>query len=203
MEKASFDQLNKLFEIAAGKRSCQTLFSTRNLRAVTQISQPYVINIIPRRLPKKVVPGEHFVLKDLSFYTEAREADAQARQERLNQREERRQKGTLRRAPVEKRPAPFPPARSSAEKKKKVPTKGIVIRSLVPSSSSASSSESSPPRRVSGQYGSGPSVPASEWLLPAVEEEPTVNQPGFPRPHPDDAAMLAPDQPTVEEANPP
>lgn len=77
-----------------------------------------------------------------------------------------------------------------------------MIRSLVPFSSSASSSESSPPRRFSGQYGSGPSVPASERLLPAVEEEPIVNQPGFPRPHPDDAAMLALDQPTVEEENP-
>lgn len=77
IEKASFDQLNKLFEIAASERSCQTLFSTWNLRAVTQISQPYVLNIIPRRLPKKVVLGEHFVLKDFPFYTEACEADAQ------------------------------------------------------------------------------------------------------------------------------
>ena len=142
MEKASFNRLNKLFEIAAGERSCQTLLSAQNLRLVTQVSQPYVLNIIPRRPPKKVVAGEHFVLKDLSFYSEVREADAQARQERLNQREEKRQEGTLRRAPGDKRPAPFPPARTPAEKKKKVPTKGIVIRSPVPSSSSASSSES-------------------------------------------------------------
>lgn len=90
VEKASFDRLNKLFEIMVGERNCQTLLSTRNLRAVTQISQPYILNIIPRRLPKKVVSGEYFVLKDLPFYMEAHEADAQARQERLNQREEKR-----------------------------------------------------------------------------------------------------------------
>ena len=46
--------------------------------------QPYVLNIIPRRLPKVVVPGEHFVLKDLPFYERAREADVKARQERLD-----------------------------------------------------------------------------------------------------------------------
>lgn len=90
MEKASFDRLNKLFEIAVGEKNCQTLLSTRNLRAVTQISQPYILNIILRRLPKKVVSGEHFVLKDLPFYTEAHKVDAQACQEHLNQREEKR-----------------------------------------------------------------------------------------------------------------
>lgn len=40
-------------------------------------------------------------------------------------------------------------------------------------------------------------------MLRGVEEEPTVNQPGSPRPHPDDAALSAPDQSAVEEANPP
>lgn len=76
VEKASFDRLNKLFEIMVGEKNCQMLLSTQNLRAVTQISQPYILNIIPRRLPKKVVSGEHFVLKDLPFYMEAHEADA-------------------------------------------------------------------------------------------------------------------------------
>ena len=51
------------------------------------------------------MPGEHFVLKDLPFYERAHEADAKARQERLNQREEKRQEGTLRKAPGEKGPA--------------------------------------------------------------------------------------------------
>lgn len=42
-----------------------------------------------------MVPEEYFVLKDLSFYEEAREADAKARQERLEQLEKRRQEGKL------------------------------------------------------------------------------------------------------------
>ncbi|RVW51969.1 hypothetical protein CK203_067983 [Vitis vinifera] len=37
VEKASFDRLIKLFEIAADERSCETLFSAQNLRLVTQV----------------------------------------------------------------------------------------------------------------------------------------------------------------------
>ncbi|RVW75242.1 hypothetical protein CK203_047180 [Vitis vinifera] len=44
----------------------------------------------------------HFALKDLPFYERARKADAKARQECLDQREEKRQEGTLRKAPGEK-----------------------------------------------------------------------------------------------------
>ena len=76
VEKASFNRLNRLFEIAAAKRSCETLLSVQNLRSVTQEPQPYVLNILPRRLPKEVVAGEHFVLKDLPFYAAVRKADA-------------------------------------------------------------------------------------------------------------------------------
>ena len=49
------------------------------------------------------MPGEHFVLKDLSFYERAREADAKACQEHLDQREEKRQERTPRKAPVKER----------------------------------------------------------------------------------------------------
>ena len=202
VEKASFNRLNKLFEIAAGERNYQTLFSARNLWMVTQVSQPYTLNIIPRRLPKKVVSGEHFILQDLSFYTEARDADAQACQERLSQREVKRQEGTLRRAPGEKRPASLPPTRHSVEKKKMVPIKGIVIRSPVPSSAFASSSESGLPRRVPGQYGSGPSISAFERLALPVEEEPSVDQPDSPRPDQDDMQLLVENKPAGEEVGP-
>lgn len=58
--------------------------------------------IILRRLSKVVVPGEHHILKDLPFYEEAREENAKAHQERLDQREEKRQEGTLRKASGEK-----------------------------------------------------------------------------------------------------
>ena len=85
VEKASFDRLNKLFEIAAAERHYQTLLIARNLLVVVRDPQPYITNILPRRLPKQVVPGEHFVLKDLLFYERARKADAKARQERLDQ----------------------------------------------------------------------------------------------------------------------
>ena len=79
MENALFDHLNKLFEIIAIERHHYMLFSARNLLAIVREPQPYVLNIIPRWLPKIVVPGEHFVLKDLPFYEKARKADAKAR----------------------------------------------------------------------------------------------------------------------------
>ena len=90
MEKASFDCLNKLFKITVIERHHQTLLSARNLLAVVREPQPYILNIFLRRLPKVVVLGEHFVLKDLPFYEKAREEDAKACQERLDQWEEKR-----------------------------------------------------------------------------------------------------------------
>lgn len=90
VEKASFDRLNRLFEITVGERNYQMLISSRNLLVVVWESQPYILNILPRWLPKVVVSGEYFVLKDLPFYERARDADTKARQECLNHREERR-----------------------------------------------------------------------------------------------------------------
>lgn len=58
--------------------------SAQNLLAVIQEPQSYILPIIPRWFPKVVVSGEHFVLKDLLFYEEVHEADAKARQERLD-----------------------------------------------------------------------------------------------------------------------
>ena len=90
VEKASFDHLNRLFEITFVERHYQTLHTARNLLAVVLEPHPYVLNILPRRLPKVVVLGEHFVLKDLPFYKRAREAEAKARQKHLDQWEEKR-----------------------------------------------------------------------------------------------------------------
>ena len=90
VEKASFDHLNRLFEIAAAEKSCETLLSVQNLRSVTREPQPYVLNILPRRLPKEMVAREHFVLKDLPFYAAVRKADAQSHKARLNKREVKR-----------------------------------------------------------------------------------------------------------------
>ena len=79
VEKASFDRLNKLFEITTVERHHQTLLTARNLLVVVREPQSYITNILPKRLPKEVVLGEHFVLKDLPFYERARKADAKAR----------------------------------------------------------------------------------------------------------------------------
>ena len=148
VEKASFDRLNKLFEITAIERHYQTLLFARNLLAVVREPQPYVVNILPRRLPKFIVPGEHFMLNDLPFYERVREADAKARQKRLDQREEKRQKGTLRKAPSEKgrnsSPVVRPPATKEKNKKKTLAQALWVVSPILDLSSS--SSESVPSR---------------------------------------------------------
>ena len=48
VEKATFDCLNKLFEITAVERHYQTLLIVWNLLAVVRETQLYVINILPR-----------------------------------------------------------------------------------------------------------------------------------------------------------
>lgn len=133
VEKAAFDWLNRLFEIIAGERNYQRLLSSRNLLAVVRKPQPYVLNILPRRLPKVVVSRKHFPLRDLHFYERARGADAKARQERLNYQKERRQEGTLRRAPGEKPRASFPPTQPLKEKKKRTLVKVAKAPPSVPS----------------------------------------------------------------------
>ncbi|RVW21238.1 hypothetical protein CK203_114582 [Vitis vinifera] len=96
VEKASFDQLNKLFVISTSERHYQTLLTDQNLLSVVQKPQPYIIPIFPRLAPKVLVPNEHHVLKDLPLYEEARAINAKARQDQLNQREKKHQEGTLR-----------------------------------------------------------------------------------------------------------
>ncbi|RVW14332.1 hypothetical protein CK203_099089 [Vitis vinifera] len=207
VEKASFDRLNRLFEIAAAERSCETLLSVQNLRLVTQEPQPYVLNILPRQLPKEVVVGEHFVLQDLPFYTAVRKADARSRKARLNKREVKRQEGLLWKAPGGKRPASSPPAGAPAKKKKKkVSNKGkevklstppkefvippstyvkeITIREPeVPSLPSVSSGSG----RLAGLNHSGPSLSVVGHLALLAEEATSINQPGSPHPDADAA----------------
>lgn len=79
VEKFSFDHLNKLFMITSNEKNHQRLLFARNLLAIIQEPQPYILPIILRWLPKVVVPGEHHVLKDLPFYEEAHKANAKAR----------------------------------------------------------------------------------------------------------------------------
>ncbi|RVW93241.1 hypothetical protein CK203_022429 [Vitis vinifera] len=49
--------------------------------------QLYVFHIIPHLLLKVLVPGVHYVLKDLPFYKVVREVDVKVHQDRLDQRE--------------------------------------------------------------------------------------------------------------------
>lgn len=94
-----------------------------------------------------MVPGEHFVLRNLHFYKKAREADAKAGQEHLSQRDERRQEGTLQRAPGKKRRMPSSATHPLAEKKKKITfvkvTKALTSAPSSPSTSSFSAVGSS------------------------------------------------------------
>ena len=99
--------------------------------------------------------GEHFLLKDLPFYERAREIDAKARQERLDQREEKRQEGTLRKAPGEKgrdsSPVTRPPATKEKKKTKKTLAQVLRIAALTPEalSSSCRSGPSQPDHTIS------------------------------------------------------
>ena len=142
VEKASFDRLNKLFEITTAERHHQTLLTARNMLTVVREPQSYITNILPRKLPKKVVSVEHFVLKDLPFYERARKADAKARQKLLDEQEEKRQEETLRKTCGEKGcdspPAARPPARK--EKKKTKKTLSQVFRISAPNLEASSSS---------------------------------------------------------------
>ncbi|RVW52953.1 hypothetical protein CK203_072662 [Vitis vinifera] len=168
-------RLNKLFEIATAERHYETMLTARNLLAVVQESQAYIINILPRKLPKKVVSGEHYVLKDLPFYKEA---------------------------PKKKRSAASLPGKAPAKKRKpvlhnkgkevKLPTlpkefvrspityeKEVTIKEpenpLPPSISSS-------PGHLAGLNHSGPSMSAAGRLALLAEEVTSINQPRSPHP---------------------
>ena len=99
VEKVSFNCLSKLFEIDAKERQCKTLLTARNLIAVVREPQEYVINILPRKMPKEVVPGEHYTVKDLPIYQALKEADAEKRRVLLDNREKKKNERTFGRLP--------------------------------------------------------------------------------------------------------
>lgn len=189
VEKTSFARLKRLLEITTSKKKYQTLLLAQNLLAVVREPQPYVLNILPRQLPKVVVPREHFVLRDLPFYEEAREADEKACQKRLGRQEERRQEGTLWRAPGEKGRVPLSVPCPSAEKKRKrnlvkvikAPTLAPISPSTTTSSTLDSSAHafegtSSSSRLDPGDPGPRPSNPNLEPLALVVIDKPGVEK---------------------------
>ncbi|RVW60645.1 hypothetical protein CK203_048848 [Vitis vinifera] len=144
----------------------------------------YFTNILPRKLPKKVVPGEHFVLKDLPFYMEVRKADAQARKALFNEREKRRQEGTLRRAPGDERSAPLPPADAPSGKEEEGSHKG--------NSKKISSSHKESSNKISSSH-KGNSNEISSSLRLALCFKRFLDKPGSPRPDADAAGASCPD----------
>ncbi|KAL6319872.1 hypothetical protein AAG906_036942 [Vitis piasezkii] len=118
VEKTSFACVCKLCEIDPKERAYKTLLSARNLMAIVRESQEYVINILPRKLSKEeIVPGEHYTVKELPIYLEAKEADAEKRRKLLEDRDKRKNEGTIRKAPGQKRGPDSPPKKTPAKKK--------------------------------------------------------------------------------------
>ncbi|RVW56304.1 hypothetical protein CK203_114158 [Vitis vinifera] len=83
-----------VLKIDAKERQCKMLLTARNLMAVVQEPQEYVINILPRKMPKEVVPGEHYIVKDLPIYQALKEADAEKRRALLDNQEKKKNEGT-------------------------------------------------------------------------------------------------------------
>ncbi|RVW31366.1 hypothetical protein CK203_114187 [Vitis vinifera] len=79
VEKASFDCLNKLFEISTDKWNYQILLTNRNLLVVVREPKPFIIPILNHLTPKVLVPDEHHVLKDLPLYEVAHATNAKTR----------------------------------------------------------------------------------------------------------------------------
>lgn len=83
VEKASFDQLNKLFEISATERNHQVFLMDKNLLSVVMESKPFILPILPHLAPQSFVIGEHHMLKDLPCYEVARTVDLKERHKHL------------------------------------------------------------------------------------------------------------------------
>ncbi|RVW17607.1 hypothetical protein CK203_096716 [Vitis vinifera] len=174
----------------------------------------YVINILPRKLAKdEIVPGEHYTVKELPLYQEAKEADAERRRKLLEDRDQKKTEGTIRKAPGQKRgpdllkenfrkkgklvkkhgkdvkeptpPKEFPPPQTTYEGE-------VMIEEPV---NAAPHSISSGPGRMSGLNHSGPSLVAAARLANVAEEAASINRPGNLNPDAD-AAETAP----LEEA---
>ena len=141
------------------------------------------------------------MLKDLPFYEKARKANTKARQERLDQQEEKRQEGTLRKAPGEKGryspPAAGPPAKKEKKKKKKKTKKTLsqVFRIAAPKlevSSSSCRSGPSRPNHTIPEYEEAEEPEATSSSLQLIVFHP---RPSSPQPEPESAGLQVADKP--------
>ena len=104
MDKTSFTQLNKLFEIDVFERAHKVLLSDKNLFALIDNPKSFIIPVFSHLASPSLVLGKHFMLKDLPFYEVASLENFEARQARLEEREKKHQKGMLRQVSVAGRP---------------------------------------------------------------------------------------------------
>ena len=98
VEKALFTHLNKLFEINTVERAHNVFLLDKNLQALIENPEPFIISVFPRLAPLSLEPDEHFVLKDFPFYEVNRLANSEVRQACLEEWEKKCQEGTLRQA---------------------------------------------------------------------------------------------------------
>ena len=209
VEKASFGCLSKLFEIDAKERQCKTLLTARNLTAVVREPREYVINILPRKMPKEVVPGEHYTVKDFPIYEALKEADAKKRPLLLEDREKKKNEGTLRKAPGQNRHADSPPEKIPAKRRKLVKKNGKDLKEPSPPMefapppiiheaevmieepvNAAPHSISSGSRHLAGLNHSSTSLAAVACLANLAEEAASVNHPDSRNPDADAAEAV-------------
>ena len=59
------DRIHGLIEIIEREHHDELLLSVKNLQCLGASPFPYIVHVLPRPLPNKVIKGEHFVLMDL------------------------------------------------------------------------------------------------------------------------------------------
>ena len=57
VEKSSFKKIQKLLEISERERHHEILLTARNVRELSCSPSPYILPVIPRHLPTKIVEG--------------------------------------------------------------------------------------------------------------------------------------------------
>ncbi|RVX00765.1 hypothetical protein CK203_026376 [Vitis vinifera] len=143
-------------------------FSPRRISAWLPKSPSRTYSTYSRAAAQKGGGGEHFILKDLPFYTAVRKADARhAKHFSTNGRKKARR--TLRKALVINAPRPLP-AGAQRERRRRSLRLALCFKRL---------------RTYRVSNGSGPSMPAARRLALLAEEATSVNQPGSPHPDAD------------------
>ena len=65
MEKARLERICLLIKITEREHHHELLLSMKNLQDLGANLFPYIVLVLPRPFPSKVVEGEHFVLANL------------------------------------------------------------------------------------------------------------------------------------------